>query len=145
MNLEQVRQFLREQSTLTLATVGPDGAPAAADLYFAADSALRLFFLSEPGARHARNIAHRPQVAATVHAPCWGWKEIRGLQIEGECQAVRELDQRAAALALYGRKFDFIRAFAAAITRHTVYQITPRWFRWLDNSVSFGYKQEWTP
>jgi hypothetical protein len=137
-----VRQFLRSQSTLTLSTVGPDELPAAADLYFAADRQLVLYFISEADSRHARNLAHNPRVAATIHAQAWDWREIRGVQVEGVCQALTSPAGRARALALYGRKFSFLGAFAAVLTRHVVYQITPHWVRWLDNREAFGHKEE---
>jgi uncharacterized protein YhbP (UPF0306 family) len=137
-------QFLTAQSTLTLATVGPDNRPAAADLYFAANDALDLFFLSEPGARHAQNIAGNPAIAATIHPAVWDWREIRGVQIEGTCRAITAPSERLAALALYGKKFSFLSTFAAALGRHTVFCITPTWMRWVDNNQKFGFKEEWT-
>jgi uncharacterized protein YhbP (UPF0306 family) len=150
--LNHVRQFLQAQSTLTLATLSPEDGPAAADLYFVADSSLNLYFLSEPKARHARNLAADPRVAATVHPQAWDWVDIKGVQLEGVCLPVSAAGERAAALALYGAKFAFVSTpsasglgtfLAAALGRHTVYRITPGWIRWLDNSVAFGHKLEW--
>jgi uncharacterized protein YhbP (UPF0306 family) len=150
--MNRVRQFLQSQSTLTLATVSPLNGPAAADLYFVADSSLNLYFLSEPQARHARNLAGDPRVAATVHPQAWDWTDIKGVQLEGVCLPLSAPAERAAALALYGRKFPFVNALSAsglktflqaALGRHTVYRITPDWIRWLDNRVAFGHKREW--
>ena len=150
--MNRIRHFLQGQSTLTLATLSALNGPAAADLYFVADSSLNLYFLSEPQARHARNLAADPRVAATVHPEAWDWVDIRGVQLEGVCLPVSAPAERAAALALYGRKFAFVGApstsglktfLQAALGRHTVYRITPGWIRWLDNSVAFGHKQEW--
>ncbi len=145
---KQIRQFLLRQSTLTLATVSQAGAPAAADLYFAADHVLNLFFVSEPGARHAQNIAANAEVAATVHAPAWDWKDIKGVQLEGRCEAVTGKAERVSALARYSRKFGFVSSLSAAkgatfLARHTVYRIVPYWIRWLDNRVAFAYRDEW--
>lgn len=139
---EQVGRFLEQQSTMTLATAGPDNSPFAADLYFVSNSDLDLFFISEPGARHAENISQNPNIAATIHGASWDWRDIKGLQLEGKCTKITNLAQRAEALRLYGQKFKFLPAFSAIITRHNVYQITPNWLRWVDNSVTFGYKQE---
>ena len=144
MKLADLGPFLAAQSTLTLATLGPDSRPAAADLYFAANDALELFFLSEPAARHAQNIARNPSIAATIHPAVWDWKEICGVQLEGMCRPVTGVAERLTALTLYGKKFSFLPTFAAALSRHTVYCITPTWLRWVDNSQKFGYKEEWT-
>ena len=138
--MKAVRDLLRAHSTLTLATVSPEGDPAAADLYFVSDDLLNLYFLSEHGARHAQNIAHNPRVAATVHAQAWDWQAIQGVQLEGLCRPVSSPAGRAAALARYGRKFSFLQAFAGVLPRHTIFCITPDWIRWLDNSVAFGHK-----
>jgi uncharacterized protein YhbP (UPF0306 family) len=141
--VQEIRDWLREQSTLTLATVGPEGEPAAADLYFAADEDLRVYFISEQGSRHVAHIGHGAKVAATVHAQAWDWREIRGLQLEGLCRPLLSVHERTAALALYGRKFTFLHTFAAILPRHTLFVIAPRWIRWLDNSVGFGHQREW--
>ncbi len=118
-----------------------------------ADNSFKLFFLSESGSRHADNIIRNPRVAATVHAQAWDWREIKGLQLEGECNKVDNKRERAAALVRYTQKFGFLRTLAStggtgilskAIDRHLVFQIEPYWFRWLDNSESFGFKQEWS-
>ena len=151
--MEMLQPFLDHHSTLTLATVSPAGGAAAADLYFASDGSLKLFFLSESESRHAENIKVNPQVAATIHAQAWDWREIRGLQLEGACRKVTSPAERAAALARYARKFSFVGSLAQAgvnaflaksIARHAVYQIIPSWIRWLDNSETFGHKEEWS-
>lgn len=141
--MEPLLEFMHQQSTLTLASTSPAGRPAAADLYFVTDKTLNLYFVSEPQTRHAQNLADNPQVAGTIHAPAWDWREIRGVQFTGICQALKSPAERAGALALYGRKFSFVHSFAAAITRHIVYRIDPQWIRWLDNSITFGHQREW--
>ncbi len=150
--MNQVRQFLRSQSTMTLATYSQFDGPAAADLYYVVDDLLNVYFLSEPGARHARNLAADPRVAATVHPQAWDWREIKGVQLEGTCGPLDSPTERAAALVRYGVKYPFVNSpvvpgvktfLQAALGRHVVYRITPRWLRWLDNSVDFGYKKEW--
>ncbi|MBN1316241.1 MAG: pyridoxamine 5'-phosphate oxidase family protein [Anaerolineales bacterium] len=139
---KQVIRFLEQESTLTLATTSPEGTPNAADLYFVSNDALELFFISEPDANHAVNISQNDQIAATIHSTTWDWREIKGLQLRGSCSQVTGTRKRMAALHVYGKKFKFMPAFSAIVARHNVYRIIPSWLRWLDNSVSFGYKQE---
>jgi uncharacterized protein YhbP (UPF0306 family) len=150
--MDCLRPFLRAHSTLTLATVSPAGAPIATDLYFVADSSYNVFFLSEPKTRHVENIRRLSRVAATVHAQAWDWREIKGVQLEGVCRELTGKAERAAALARYMRKFGFLRTLSQAgenallsraIDRHLLFQIEPDWVRWLDNSETFGFKQEW--
>jgi uncharacterized protein YhbP (UPF0306 family) len=141
--VKRVHDWLQGQSTLTLATISPEGVPAAADLYFAADADLQIYFISERGSRHAAHIGPGTRVAATVHGEAWGWQDIRGVQLEGDCRPVDSARERAAALALYGRKFTFLHTFAAALPWHTLFVITPQWIRWLDNGAGFGHRREW--
>jgi uncharacterized protein YhbP (UPF0306 family) len=140
--LTRLQAYLAARSTLTLATAGPGGAPQAADLFFVADQALNLYFVSSPGSRHSRALISDPQVAATVHAETWEWQAISGLQLEGR---VRALDgaEREAALARYSAKFPFVERFAVELAASACYCLTPDWLRWLDNSRGFGHRVEW--
>jgi len=90
-----------------LATVGPDGEPQAADLYYAETDDLTLYFISAAGSRHAANVARDPRVAATVHADSTHWRDIRGVQLEGTCARITGAE-RAKAWARYTAKFPFI-------------------------------------
>ncbi len=144
-SLAPVRAFLSSQHTLTLATIGPDGRPQAADVYYAETGDLGFYFVSLPGSRHAANIARDPRVAATIHADSTRWRDIRGVQLEGTCARVSGVE-RAAAYARYTAKFSFILADAAlarALQKVELYHITPHWLRWIDNSLGLGHNQEW--
>ena len=144
----QVDAFLAEQSTLALGTVGVENAPQVAPLFFAhvfADGGgLRVYWLSDPSSRHSTNLAACPKVAAAVYAPVWGWREIRGVQMEGQVTPLREAEERAQGLALYRAKFPFVTAvtFAVLVRRATLYELRVAWLRWLDNARGFGHKRE---
>jgi pyridoxine/pyridoxamine 5'-phosphate oxidase len=52
---------------MTLSTADADGVPWASQVWFAAaDDVSELVWVSEPGARHSRNIAARPQVSLVI-------------------------------------------------------------------------------
>lgn len=143
--LAVVRAFLGERYTLTLATIGPDGHPQAADVYYAETDDLILYFISIPGSRHATNIARDPHVAATIHADTTRWRDIRGVQLEGICLRVTGVE-RARAWALYTAKYPFVVADAAlarAVQKVSLYRITPRWLHWIDNASGLGHNLEW--
>jgi uncharacterized protein YhbP (UPF0306 family) len=143
--LAQVRAFLPERNILTLATLGPDGDPQAANLYYAETDDLTLYFVSIPGSSHAVNIARNPRVAVTIHADSSQWRDIRGVQLQGTCALVTGAD-RARAWACYCAKFPFVLADAAlarALDKVSVYRIAPRWLRWIDNTASLGHNREW--
>jgi uncharacterized protein YhbP (UPF0306 family) len=143
--LAQLRALLPEWNILTLATLGPDGDPQAADLYYAETDDLTLDFVSIPGSRHTVNIARNPRVAVTIHVDSSQWRDIRGVQLQGTCALVTGAD-RARAWARYCAKFPFVLADAAlarALDKVSVYRITPRWLRWIDNTASLGHNREW--
>ena len=146
--LLQVRAFLAEQTTMTLATIGPGGAPQAADLYYvhyAETDDLALYFVSVPGSRHARNLARDARVAVAIHAPATRWRDIRGVQMEGMGAHVSDAE-RVVAWARYTAKFPFVLADAAlagALQKVAMVRVTPHWLRWIDNAAGLGHNLEW--
>ncbi len=140
----RLKAFLAAHTTLTLATIGEDGRPQAAPLFYAETADLSLIFISEPKARHSRNLARDNRVAATIYADGQLWQNIRGLQVEGTAAALAGEAARAARV-VYLAKFPFIaesKVLAAALALVTFYQLSPAWFRLIDNSRGFGHKEE---
>jgi len=143
--------FLEMHTTLTLATVGADGWPAAAAVFYAHDAGLNLYFLSEKRTLHGRNLVATPQVAGTIQADRQDWRSIRGLQVRGLASLV-PVSGFAHAAAVYGRKFAFVGALlpggeglgalSGPLARARFWVLRPTWFRLIDNTVSFGFKEE---
>jgi uncharacterized protein len=138
---ETIRAFLAAQSTLALATVNADGTPQSAPLFYVSDDDLNLYWLSSPRSKHSVNLTEQPNVAATIYAAVWDWQSIKGLQIEGHAIAI-ENEERQRILTRYRDKFTLPSSFDGQIAASTFYKLAPRWLRWLDNSVTFGYKAE---
>jgi uncharacterized protein YhbP (UPF0306 family) len=140
----QIANLLAAQSTLTLATLDRNGQPMAASLFFAADEALNLFWTSSSNSRHSRNLALDPRAAVTVHTPAWSWRDIAGVQLEGEAAEVPPGADWQAALDLYLAKFPFAKDFQAELARSNFYRFRPRWARLIDNGQGFGHKEEFS-
>jgi hypothetical protein len=148
----RIAAFLAAHTTLTLATVGPDGAPAAAAVFYAHDDDLNLYFLSEEKTLHAQNILADPRVAAAIHADGQDWRAIRGVQVRGRAELLAGANALHAA-ALYGRKFAFVGALLAGaegpavlsgpLAKARFWRLEPAWFRLIDNTQGFGHKTEW--
>ncbi len=149
----RIARFLEMHTTLTLATVGDDCLPFAAAVFYAHDTGLNLYFLSEERTRHGRNLVATPQVAGTIQADGQDWRSIRGLQVRGLASLAPASDL-AHAVAHYGRKFAFVGALlaggespgalAGSVARARFWVLRPTWFRLVDNTVSFGFKEELT-
>lgn len=142
----RIEAFLQEHHVMSLATSGPEG-PWSAAVFYAADG-LTLYFVSAPGSRHGRDIEASGRAAATIHGGARDWREIRGIQLEGEAARVGATG-RAAALAHYGRKFPLIAdlssaplEIAAAMARVEWYRLSPRRVRLVDNTLGFGHREE---
>ena len=147
----RIAAFLEIHTTLTLATVGDDCLPAAAAVFYAHDDRLNLYFLSEERTRHGRNLVTTPQVAGTIQADGQDWRSIRGLQLLGVASRV-PAPEIVHAAAVYERKFAFVGALlttgehlgilAGPLARARFWVLRPAWFRLVDNTVSFGFKEE---
>jgi len=109
MELDQrAWELLRDCTTMSLATTGPDG-PWAADVFFAPRSLQELVFISSPATQHARNLSDSAAVAATIHVDVGSdWRAIRGLQLAGTAALVPG-DGLAVAREAYFQKFAFAR------------------------------------
>ena len=150
----RITAFLAAHTTMTLATAGAGGTPAAAAVFYAADDSLNLVFLSEETTEHARNLLARPEVAATIQADGQDWRGIRGLQLRGRA-AIASGAELGHAMAVYGRRFAFVGALLAGaegpgvlmgpLARARFWVLRPSWFRLVDNTVRFGFKEEWAP
>lgn len=141
---ERLQQFLAGHTTLTLATVAEDGRPQAASLFFAEMEDLSLIFISERKTRHSQNIRRDSRIAATIYADGQQWQSIRGVQLEGRCQALTGQATKAAR-AVYLAKYPFIaqnKILAAMLNLVTFYRIEPAWIRLIDNGRGFGHKEE---
>jgi uncharacterized protein len=136
---------------MTLATSGPEGIWAA-DVFFAANNLSRLYFLSSPDSRHARNTLAAAPVAGTIHPEAGSdWRAIRGLQLEGDVLLVPE-SGRAAAERVYFAKFPFAArllqpdsdvAVRTSSTKFFALQVRRMFL--VDNSLGFGNRQELDP
>lgn len=138
---ETINTFLQAHSTLALATSAADGIAQVAPLFYVSDESFNLYWLSSAHSRHSLNIAARPQAAATIYPTVWLWTDIRGLQVEGSVEIVSGMRWENM-LNHYREKFQLPPAFDTQIATSTLYVLKPSWLRWLDNSVSFGYKAE---
>jgi uncharacterized protein YhbP (UPF0306 family) len=137
-----VSAFLKKQTTLTIATVDREAWPQAADVFYVNDDALNLYFVSGQKSRHALNLVRVSRVAVTVHNATWDWRDIQGVQIEGEARAITDPDERDLAWGLFRGKFPFVAEFTDQIVRSSFYVVTPRWVRLIDNTREIDYREE---
>lgn len=87
--LRSLAEELLEASTLcAISTVGPRGRAHVNTAYFAWAPDLRIIWLSDPGARHSRNLRANPSAAVAVYNSDQTWgKPDRGIQLFGDARA----------------------------------------------------------
>ena len=136
------QSFLSGCISMSLATTSPAGSPRVADVYFVSDDDLNLYFYSDPASRHTRNIQRDPRVAATMRIESMDWHDIRGVQVEGAAERMDDPADRDRAWRLMCDKFPFYESFTEVVVHLGMYRVTPHWIRWIDNSVSFGHKED---
>jgi uncharacterized protein len=149
---ERIASFLAGHTTLTLATVNADAAPAAAAVFYAHDARLDLYFLSEERTEHGRNLLASARVAGTIQADGQDWRGIQGMQVRGQARPVGAAEL-VHAIAIYGSKYAFVARLlsgsegagllAGPLARARFWVLQPAWFRLIDNTVRFGFKEEW--
>lgn len=147
---QQILDYLRGHNTLTLATCASD-VPWASTVFYASDD-LRLYFFSAPESRHCQNLSANARVAVTIQEDYKDWREIKGIQLEGEVELVDSVIEKAKAMAIYARKYpDVIKLFTSpdsgifyrAFLKVKFYCVTPTKIFFIDNAQGFGKRQEW--
>ncbi len=108
MDDAEQRAFLAEPHKLSLATIGPDGAPHLVTMYYApwGDDG-RVAFWTYRSSQKARNLARDPRCTVLVEAGD-GYDQLRGVTITGTVTELTDPDEvLAIGQAVYGRYVDF--------------------------------------
>jgi len=140
---QSVRRILGENVLCSMSTIGPRNRPHINSAYFCYSLSLEIFFLSDAGSAHCRNLDRSPSMAMAVFrsTQTWGGSD-RGLQLFGTCtRAVGPLARRAA--QIYGKRFPRYARFVAStsgsakraadqLRSYTFYRFVPRTVKILD-------------
>jgi uncharacterized protein YhbP (UPF0306 family) len=141
---EMVAALLGEQSTLSLATTGPDGEACVAPLFYIEDEGLTLYWLSSENSAHSINLTRTPRAAAAVYRDTADWKKICGVQMRGTTSRIEDSVRRHALIEVYCERFKLGSILRVAIRRSVLYAFQPEHLRYIDNAKGFGYKFELT-
>lgn len=146
-----VLQFMDTYTTMSLACC--DGKqPWVAAVYYARER-FDLIFFSSPESRHSTLLAQNPRAAATIHGDYKGWKEIKGLQMEGNVERITGVTAKARAMTTYLVRYPFVKDFisrpgliadglAGKMAKIALYTFRPDYVLFIDNEVGFGKRQK---
>ena len=140
----EISDFLKKHTTFTIATLDQETQPQAASLFYVSDGALNLYWISDEKSGHSQNLERVSRVAAVIHNETWDWRDIQGMQINGQARRLISPDEIDRAWVLFRDKFPFASEFADRIARSSFYIYSPKWIRWIDNSIEFGHREEFT-
>lgn len=127
------RQLLDASTLCAIATVTPNGGAHVNSAYFAWSRELEIVWLSEPRARHSRNLGSNRSVAIAVYdsSQTWGGPD-RGIQLFGSASEARGRNAEKAEI-LYRRRFPhFAEADRGA---YRLYVFRPRRIKLFDEHV----------
>jgi uncharacterized protein YhbP (UPF0306 family) len=124
------RRLLDASTLCAIATVTADGRAHLNTAYFAWSRDFDIVWLSEPRARHSRNLHANKSVAIAVYDSTQTWGEPdRGIQLFGSAREARG-EHRNQAETLYAKRFpDFT---AADLSAYRFYVFRPRRLKLFD-------------
>lgn len=146
---QQVLDYIQSHNTMTLATSASD-IPWAATVFYASDD-MRLYFFSAPESRHCENLSANSRVAVTIQEDYKDWREIKGIQLEGQVVLVDGILEKGKAMIIYARKYpDVMKLFTdpasgifhKAFLKVKFYCVVPERIYYIDNAQGFGKRQE---
>lgn len=139
---EIIADFLRNETTLALATCGTEGDPQATPLFYVPREGMRLYWFSSPTSRHSRNLSEDPRSAVTVYHRTADWRKIRGVQMRGTAAVVSDAGIRRTVAEAYMKRFRLGKRLQQVMSQSALYCFRPEWVRYLDNSRGFGFQFE---
>lgn len=145
---DEIDAFLKEHNTLTLATVGDDGMPWAATVFFVNDG-LDLWWMSKPDVRHSVHIARHPRIAVAINQDSPERGTVRGFQAEGRAEMMGAPTMLPGVLARYVLKFpslgDVARpsvALARMLFSSRIYRFVPARAVFVDQTGGKAIREE---
>jgi len=130
---DYVVDYLDQQKTLTLATAAPG--PHAATLVYV-NKGPQLYIWVHQSSVTASQIDSNPEVAFAIDEYSDDFRQTKGVQGSGRCEAVGDGDDLASVADLFGKKFPDLRPGATSAV--TFFSITPTELQYIDNTRGEG-------
>ena len=150
--IQRIELFLVNHYTISIATVAGEELWSAS-VFYVSDQKLNIYFISFDESKHIQGILKNKKVSATINQDVSDWMQIKGLQLQGVAYKVPK-QHRKNVLNAYRKKFDSIhrllelpetdneKKIAKQFDSISLFCLEPDWIRLLDNSLSFGSKEE---
>jgi nitroimidazol reductase NimA-like FMN-containing flavoprotein (pyridoxamine 5'-phosphate oxidase superfamily) len=139
----KIEQYIKSRYHINLATVTAEGTPQAHTLSYASDGAI-VYIMTDPESRKAKNIEANAAVAYTVDDDDLDYSKLTAVQMEGRAQLVMDAAEVAKAHGLMEEKFPGIKELGKMDPppNLVVFRITPTIGYYLDNTISWGHRDQ---
>lgn len=130
-----VLEYLRNQSTLTLATASPTGVPRATTLLYANDGPV-FYVWTQPESTVARHVGQNPIVSFAIDEYASDWRETKGVQAAGKAKVVLNPSEVQRAAELFREKFASLGS--GAPSNISFFRIEPSDLQYIDGAGASG-------
>lgn len=130
-----VLEYLRNQSTMTLATASQTGVPRATTLLYANDGPV-FYVWTQPESTVARHIGQNPIVSFAIDQYASDWRETKGVQAAGKAKVVLNPQEVQRAANLFREKFASLGS--GAPSNISFFRIEPSDLQFIDGAGSSG-------
>lgn len=132
---QKATDYLKKGRAMQLATVAGDQ-PWICTVYYVADNALNLYWLSLPTRRHSQELEHNKKAAVTVAVKFD--QPVIGVQAEGTVSVINDALIVKRVMPKYIKKYDngkdFYKKFQSGTNEHVLYMFSPTLVQLIDEA-----------
>ena len=148
-----ILEYIESHNALSLATES-DGLPHAASVFYV-NTGFNLYFLSNPRSRHGINLSRNPRVSATINEDYSRWRMIKGIQLEGNVNALGGIWEKGRIGLSFIKKYPDVSDFFSLpiklgeeifrkVEDVKFYELIPSRIYFINNELGFGHREELT-
>jgi uncharacterized protein YhbP (UPF0306 family) len=139
MSKENIANYLKKFDHLQLGTVDENGQPMVHTVSHVSDGS-NVYFMTDSRTRKANNLMANPKVAFAVNADHKDWNEIQGVQMIGEAALITDENEVNQIMGMFAEKFPNLHDLPEDFDMR-LFKIEPRFGIYIDNTASFGYRE----
>ncbi|MCG8569471.1 MAG: pyridoxamine 5'-phosphate oxidase family protein [Spirochaetes bacterium] len=136
---KKISDFLQEHDKITLATVSKEGLPVAHTVSHVNDGPV-VYFTTLSHTRKIANIQFNPNIAYAIDDQSEDIKNVRGIQMQGKAEIIKNQGEMDKVLGLINSKFPSLPR-SVDTPNLVVVKITPVKGMFLDNTIEVGYRK----
>lgn len=135
--------YLDSHRHMAIATVKDDGTPHISTVSYV-NQGLDIYFMTDPSSRKAKNIAFCNKIAVAISEDYLDWDEIRGVQLSGSVEWIKDPMDLKRVQTMFGEKFPQVhkilqRTYGVTIDIIPFLKLSPSEIDYLDYSKGFNH------